>query len=421
LDITDPSQFTEANAASLVVGEWGQSNISCATPGGATCASNLGQTYGTPQIRRMHNGTWAVIFGNGYSSSTGDAGVFLVTVNPSSTAKTFYYLTTGTAAAGGNGIAYVSPVDLDGDHITDYLYAGDLKGNVWRFDVTSTDPTKWAADGAPLFTTKSGQPITTKVQPVVLTVPKSTKPQVMIEFGTGQKTVLTNTAPNSFVSGTQSLYGIWDWNFSSWNSQSSTKYRSLNATSLATGLSGALTVAYSNLQSQTLTASSASAGNIDGTNNAVCWKGLTICTPSSDDRFGWYQDLPTASGVGGISEQVVYNPTFFQGGLIINTTVPVNNVPTSCAVLQDTGFTYVVSAATGGAFTSVFPAYSGSNLAGIATSATGTPYVVTTVENTINIVYQTVSGTPGAKLLGLPPNPSPSGGARKRVSWVELR
>ena len=53
-------------------------------------------------------------------------------------ATTFYYLSTGVT--GGNGIAFTTPTDLDGDHIMDYVYAGDLKGNVWRFDLTSSDP-----------------------------------------------------------------------------------------------------------------------------------------------------------------------------------------------------------------------------------------------------------------------------------------
>jgi type IV pilus assembly protein PilY1 len=416
LDITDPTSFSEANAASVVIGEWSPSTISCATPGGSSCGSNLGNTYGTPQIRRMHNGTWGVIFGNGFNSATGDAGIYVMTVDPTNAQKTFYYLTTGTASVGNNGVAFVSPVDLDGDHIVDFVYVGDLKGNVWRFDVTSTDPTNWAADSAPLFTTNSGQPITTKVQPVVAIVSSTDPPQVLIEFGTGGKTLLTNSSPTTYVGGTQSLYAIWDWNFSNWNSQSATQFRSLAHTTAATGLSGGLSTSRSNLQVQTFTASTTSPGNIDGTSNSVCWKGLTICVSGSNTKFGWYADLPTASGLPGISEQIVYNPVFFQGAFIINSTLPANNIPTSCSVLQDAGYTYVVSAVTGSTFSKAFPTYTDLSLAGVATSATGTPYVVSTAENTINIVYQTVSGTPGAKLLNVPNNSK-----AKRNTWVELR
>ncbi len=91
LDVTDPTQFQETNAASLVIGEWNPNNLTCAA-GVTKCGQNLGNTYGVPVIRRLHNGDWGVIFGNGYGSATGDAGIFIMTVNPTSGAKAFYYL-----------------------------------------------------------------------------------------------------------------------------------------------------------------------------------------------------------------------------------------------------------------------------------------------------------------------------------------
>ena len=132
LDVTNPTtaNFTESQAANLVQGEWSSATITCVNV--ASCGNNLGNTYGTPIIRRLHNGTWAAIFGNGYGSTSGDAGIYVMTVSQTSGAKTFYYLSTGTA--GGNGIAYVTSADLDGDRITDYVYAGDLKGLALRSD-----------------------------------------------------------------------------------------------------------------------------------------------------------------------------------------------------------------------------------------------------------------------------------------------
>ena len=43
-----------------------------------TCGNNLGNTYGMPIIRRLHDGNWAVIFGNGFGSTSGDAGIFVM-------------------------------------------------------------------------------------------------------------------------------------------------------------------------------------------------------------------------------------------------------------------------------------------------------------------------------------------------------
>jgi len=45
--------------------------------------SNLGNTFGTPQIRRFHSGQWGAVFGNGFGSSTGDAGIYVMLLNTS--------------------------------------------------------------------------------------------------------------------------------------------------------------------------------------------------------------------------------------------------------------------------------------------------------------------------------------------------
>src|SRR6185437_11061325 len=121
LDITNPGNFSQSTASSVVVGDW-----TSATTG----LSHLGQTVGSPIISRMHNGQWAIIFGNGLGSGA-SAGVYIGLVDSSTGAVTFQFLDTGVGSpTSANGIAYVSQGDLDGDNITDYLYAGDLQGNV---------------------------------------------------------------------------------------------------------------------------------------------------------------------------------------------------------------------------------------------------------------------------------------------------
>ncbi|MGH8261234.1 MAG: PilC/PilY family type IV pilus protein, partial [Steroidobacteraceae bacterium] len=102
LDVTDPSKFQESNASSLVIGEWTPSNLTCVNV--ANCGQDLGNTYGTPLIRRFHNGEWGVIFGNGYGSANGTAGIYIMLISPKDGSRTFYYLPTGSAATG-NGIA----------------------------------------------------------------------------------------------------------------------------------------------------------------------------------------------------------------------------------------------------------------------------------------------------------------------------
>jgi len=457
IDVTTPGNFAEANASSLVMGEWNPSTITCAiTP--TSCGGNLGNTFGTPQIRRLHNGQWGVIFGNGFGSSTGDAGIYVMTVSVSSSGKltpSFYYLSTGHAS--GNGIGYVTAVDLDGDHITDYVYAGDLKGNVWRFDLTSTNPANWAATTAPggttpapLFTTPSGQPITTELLAISSTATGSPQ-KLMLEFATGQRTQFTNVAPESFASGTQAIYGIWDWNLSSWNALSGTQYASLGTLSAspsataasfaaATGLTSPFTISSSRLTVQTFTlntSNSASAGIIEGTNVTVCWQGSTTCS-TGNTEFGWYANL--IGGVttpAGLQEQVIFSPVFFQGAIFVDTIVPAQNIPTSCSSNLDAGYTYTLNVTNGCVFNNVYSLYApttgnfantlanDTKAAAIETNASGSVVPLSTSQGIINIVFQeqgggTLGSGNGGSFGTLQPN-LPANTKSKRLTWVEKR
>ncbi|HEY6453570.1 MAG TPA: PilC/PilY family type IV pilus protein [Steroidobacteraceae bacterium] len=442
LDITNPSStnFAEGNAASLVIGEWSKDTIVCANV--TSCGTNLGNTYGTPVIRRFHNGTWGFVFGNGFGSASGDAGIYVMTINDPAAACAgatycFRYLSTGVA--GTNGIAYVTPVDLDGDHVSDYVYAGDLLGNVWRFDLTSNTASAWAVTPGALFKTPAGQPITTQL--VVAAAPvASTLPSVIVAFGTGQRTQFTTTNPVTYASGAQYLYGVWDWNMSGWNTGSPAQYASMTGAQVgtATTLASPYTLGKSNLQAQTFTISTTTTGAIDTSNTAITWAQCsTTCTNGS---FGWYANLPNTNGATNSSgasllEQIVSNPTLFESALIVNSTIPANNSILSCTQSVDTGITYVISVTTGGTFTSTpagtsggslssaFVNYHDANMAGLQTNETGSLSVVTTQGGSTNLLGQLItppplgSGPPGAaQQIKLPPNTQAN-----RMTWVELR
>jgi type IV pilus assembly protein PilY1 len=409
LDVTDPASFSEGNASSIAIGEWTASSISCALV--SNCGNNLGNTFGTPQIRRLHNGNWAIIFGNGFGSASGDAGIYVMSIDTNSGTPTTYYLSTHNV--GGNGIAYTTPADLDGDHITDYVYAGDLQGNVWRFDLTGADPATWAAGAAPMFSAQSGQPITSELLVIAINTVGS-PPRLMIEFGTGQRTQITNLAPEQFIPGGQSIYGVWDWNLSAWNAlETGAPYAALDPATSGIGTPFALSS--SNLASQTLTANTN--GTVDGTNAPVCWQGGTSLCTGANNQFGWYANLPTTG------EQVIFNPVFFSGAFVVNTTVPANNLATTCDSTSDSGYTYALSVNNGGVFTNTFPTFTMNGTlitdpieAGVATNAAGSVYVVNTTEGKANVVYQTISGTPGAQRINIPSNIK-----AKRLTWIEQR
>ena len=419
LDITSPAAFSEANAASLTIGEWGPSSLTCGTGTSANCGINLGNTYGTPIVRRLHDGNWAVIFGNGYNSATGTAGIFIMTVKQSDGSKTFRFLDTGYGPSkdplgrnSKNGMAYVASADLDGDHITDYIYAGDLYGNLWRFDLTASNANSWAASTTPLFSTPVGQPISANVT-VSSSLSKTGPPRVMVDFGTGQRLPQTQTSAETYASAQgQSLYGVWDWNMNAWNAKSSTPYASLAAPQ---------TVNTTVLQVQTATNVAGNSGAISGfrtvSNMPICWAGLSNCTPGRNVKFGWQLALPNSN------EQVVYNPTTNNGLFVVNTVIPAVSNALTCNNQPASGYTMAVAIDSGSSTATSFFADATNNyvtanglvVSGIGLSGTGTPSFVNARKKPY-LITQTASGVGSITQV----NPS-ANGIGKRVSWIKLR
>ncbi|MFI4867928.1 MAG: pilus assembly protein [Steroidobacterales bacterium] len=428
LDVSNPSGFTESNAAGIVVGEWTSATLTCTNVG--SCGTNLGNTYGTPQIRRFHNGMWGAVFGNGFGSASGDAGIFVMTVDSSSGAKTFYYLSAGKAGKA-DGIAYAAAADLDGDHIVDYVYAGDLLGNVWRFDLTSSNPAQWALSSAtPLFTTAAGQPITTQVVPLVTTQTTSL-PRVMVAFGTGRQFPLSNASPTSYSTGSQAMYGIWDWNMSSWNAKSSQQFASLaSPQSVTVGTLATQTV---------LGVFTSSAGNQFRTisSNPVCWSGSTTCG-SGNTQFGWVLALP------GAAEQVIFNPTLQLGVFLVNTTIPPVTDPYQCMAATTSGWTFGISPSNGGSFATStfgdtvnnFVTYNNQVVGAEYTNGTGSTSVVLAGGHSFLVMQTSSPGSSGGSSGSGSSGGSSSGGSTAagaalpfngpsphstRVTWVERR
>lgn len=427
LDITDPSSFSEANASKLVEGDWtgssssGSGTITCTNV--SNCASDLGDTYGTPVVRRLHNGDWAVIFGNGFGSSSGDAGIFILTIDPSDGSKTMYYLSTGKSGSN-DGIAYVEPVDMDGDHVVDYVYAGDQLGNVWRFDLTSSTASSWAVTPGPLFTTPAGQPITSLVYADFVSGPSGT--QLMLFFGTGQKFPLTESSATSYQSGQQSFYGVWDWNMSGWNALKSSQFASMPASTVGT-------LGQSSLQLQTVAYDSTSGLPSIATPYLVCWAGTTTCSSttlgagtsatSSNSQYGWYINLPGSnSGYGSsTSEQVTFNPTVVSTAIQFNSILPAIDSPLMCTPDHDKGWSYALDVRNGNPVPGFFVNNGNTHTIGIETDASGTSSEVTTTgsngEPKYYLIYQSTNGGAGTPVEINPAN-NVNG---NRETWIQLR
>jgi type IV pilus assembly protein PilY1 len=424
LDITDPSKFSESNASSLVIGEWSSSSIKCYD--GSSCGNNLGQTYGTPVIRRLHDGNWAVLFGNGLNSATGTAGLFIMHVNSVTGAKTLRFLDTGYNAtkdplkkSNRNGIVQVTAADLDGDHITDYVYAGDYFGNVWRFDLTSADPTNWKAGAAPIFSPSvpvtALQPITTRVTVTGVPTPTTGAMKVLVAFGTGVHLPQTLASADSYATGAQALYGVWDSDMSGWNGLSSdAKFDSLTSTK---------TVTPSDLQQQSVTQTIAGPGNSDVTNyrtvsnSAVCWVGSGSCAQNT--QYGWTLPLPTTT------EQVVFNPQAVSGLFMVNTIIPASSQILSCSNTPAAGYTMAIMMGTGGAapqsvFQDATGSFTGINVSGVGINGSGTGSVMLAGNQSFYVTQTMGDNTNGggmgdAKEINIP------GGIGQRVNWTKIR
>lgn len=200
LDITNPSGFSETNSDDIAL--WEFTDV------------DLGYTFSRPDIVKTQTGAWSVIFGSGYNKenadgSAGDNGVAHLFIVNAEDGSLIRKIAAGTEVAGlANGLATVTPVDVDSDFVVDYVYAGDLLGNLWRFDLTSATSTNWRAQKlftASSPTTGSTQPITTR--PSVAFHPEGLE-GLLVMFGTGS--YIENSDNSSTGQATQSFYAVWD-------------------------------------------------------------------------------------------------------------------------------------------------------------------------------------------------------------------
>ncbi|HFB8435000.1 TPA: pilus assembly/adherence protein PilC, partial [Neisseria gonorrhoeae] len=113
----------------------------------------LGYTVGTPQIGKIRNGKYAAFLASGYAAKKIDGPTNTTALSTNTTALYVYDLndTLGTpiakieAPGGKGGLSSPTLVDKDLDGIVDIAYAGDRGGNMYRFDLSNSDSSKWSA------------------------------------------------------------------------------------------------------------------------------------------------------------------------------------------------------------------------------------------------------------------------------------
>lgn len=362
LDITDP------NAISLL---W-EFNLGDDIPADAPAntPSDMGYSFPTPTVAKLHSDQWAVVTGNGYDSPSGRAVLLLIDIADGTLIKKLPTKETDTD----NGLSSVRVADNNSDGFADYVYAGDLKGNLWRFDLIDTSKAnpfergsasvsdfKVSYDGTPLYLARSASDEIQSITAPPSLVRHPSMNGYIVMFGTGRyfRDADKSSEENALV---QTLYGIWDMKTRGEETAAAPDIDRLD------------------LQAQSITVQNATFQNGDTTisrqvrtlsNNPLSWFN------GSSGKYGWYLDLKT--GNSGDGERIV-NEMFARGQVLFAGTITPSVDP--CAA-DLKGWTYGINPFTGGRTNfAVFDLnndgvvgasdnYQGASVSGIPTSAGG--------------------------------------------------
>ncbi|WP_367085764.1 PilC/PilY family type IV pilus protein [Pseudomonas sp. HOU2] len=266
-------QLFDASAGNVLNALWEVS--APATANTANAFNDLGYAYARPEVARLADGRWAAFIANGYGSNSGVAALYVLDVRDGSLIKKIVIDSTETT----NGLSSVK-LKVNSSNVVQAAYGGDLKGRLWKFDLSATSTDSWgvAFSGKPLFTTAGGatQPIT--AQPLLADNSLGGK---QIFVGTGK----FNETADKTNKDLQAFYSVWD----------------------ADGGSGQLTV--SSLQAQAVT------GVFSGST------GQFITTSQNDTTYpgekGWYLPLVYNNVLTG--ERVINQASLVLGRIVFTT------------------------------------------------------------------------------------------------------
>jgi type IV pilus assembly protein PilY1 len=250
---------------------------------------DIGQMAGKPIIAQTANGSWAVLVGNGYNSSSGTAKLLRIALDGTSNPTMTQY-TTDTAATD-NGLATPAIwIANPSNTISTTAYAGDLAGNVWSFDLSSTSGA--VGSGVTRVFTTPSQPITASL----LLGKDPVTGHLWTFFGTGKYLTSSDLSDMS----TQSWYGMI--------------------------VDGTLPVNSANLVQRSITAETAgTAANPTATPPvAAVSPARAVTTVTANDmsgKSGWYLNLTSPTN-GAEGERMIVGNQFQYGLLIGSTLIP---------------------------------------------------------------------------------------------------
>ncbi|MDN3517455.1 PilC/PilY family type IV pilus protein [Aquisalimonas lutea] len=254
---------------------------------------DMGRTIGQPKLGRMENGDWVAVFGNGYNSDSHQAKLYIVNLEDPTDYQVLEPDDAGSAADP-NGMAAPFIADLNGNGNIDTIYAGDLHGRMWKFDVSddSANNPDWSVaynqgnNNLPLFEAESAsgerQPITTEPE-----VTLDERGDVYVLFGTGKYIEEEDTTSGADPR-VETLYGVKDE-------------------------SGG-TVDRNSLTEQTIVEQLVQSG--------TRYRIVSENQVASNDE-GWFLDLVYDGN--NLGERVIFNPQLRRGRLVVTTVIPSDN------------------------------------------------------------------------------------------------
>ncbi|MEK8029398.1 PilC/PilY family type IV pilus protein [Ideonella sp. DXS29W] len=271
---------------------------------------DIGYMFADFAVGKIKGGGWKAFVGNGVYSKDGKAVLLVVDLEDGDIEQKIV-----VDSSSGTGLMGVSLIKDETSHEVVGAYAGDLKGNLWRFDIKDGEVVV-GFSGEALFraTDKDGhaQPIT--IPPATVHHPEYGQ---VVLFGTGR--LIDTTDADS--SATQTFYGVWD----------TTKIgeSSAAATSPFHGVSRHREKLQ--VQKASTTPSDTNGKYFDVETEEVDWK----------SQLGWLMDLP-------FSRQRVLFPSFVLADTYVffSTSVPATEAAV-CSTSTGVGYNYLLIAANG--------------------------------------------------------------------------
>lgn len=318
LDVTTPTVSDEASAATKVKWEfpvagtsYGTVNVTTSsgyTANGLTMNINkIGYTYGRPVIVKTKAHGWVALVTSGFNNGTdtggagtdgtgGDGHGYLFVLNARTGALLHAFDTGVGSAATPSGLAYISAYAENPllDNTVQYVYGGDLLGNVWRFNLNDSNVANWRLQKLAALVDSSGTAQQVSTEPELASIRIGNADIRFVYVGTGQylgsKDVPGVVGANASATQTQTMYGLVD--------------------DLSTSTTNPVIYPLrSNLKQQTFTTSGTTRTTSTATSDNVVYSGTGA-------KKGWYIDLPVSG------ERINTNPALTLGVLYFTSNIP---------------------------------------------------------------------------------------------------